>query len=80
MFHTSLAVKRLQKEHPPAYMPLNGNPLDHSALIEALSSRPIEPIEVKGGGMAFTLIRRAVLDSIKRSNPETGEAEVCGGD
>ena len=62
----SLAVKRLQSDHPPAYMPLNGNPLDHSALLEALTARPIPPIEVKGGGMAFTLIRREVLDKIKR--------------
>ena len=35
----------------------------------------MNPIEVMGGGMAFTLISRELLDAVKKRNP-VGEFEV----
>ena len=35
----------------------------------------MNPIEVMGGGMAFTLISRELLDAVKKRNP-AGEFEV----
>jgi len=67
-----LAVKRWSAQYPPAYLPLSGDPTDHGPLLRSLSQQPAPPIPVKGAGMAFTLVTRQVLHSVKSSASQEG--------
>jgi len=61
-----LAFKRTENDPSPAYLPLSGRPDDHEPLLEVLASQKLEPIQVRAGGMAFTLIKRKVIESVRR--------------
>ena len=68
-----LAVRRGKYGNPPAYIPLSGNVTDHSPLLKALALEGPSAIPVKAGGMAFTLIKRKVINNLRETLPNGDE-------
>ena len=64
-----LAVRRGRNANPPAYIPLSGNSTDHSMLMKALKMDVPSAFPVKAGGMAFTLIKRNVIQRLRYHLP-----------